>query len=174
MALPAYSTAKTAVANFAHALLTQQHGSSARYLSISQYVDECQDGTNGTASIWSDVTVEDALDMATGNYCRTDPLRRKNHPWRHRRYKRRKSDRKNVRWGCPCGCSARKRAGFSGHGYTPRRSCSVRWSCPRRPGVRRQTMYKPLNLTLGALCSRHIDKRWFSGNSGPWDNSTAS
>lgn len=68
MALPSYSTAKTAGAGFAHALLTQQYGETARYLSIADNVPECQDGINGTASIWSDVTVENALDMATGNY----------------------------------------------------------------------------------------------------------
>jgi len=68
MALPSYSTAKTAGAGFAHALLTQQFGNSARYLNIADNVPECQDGINGTSSIWSDVTVENALDMATGNY----------------------------------------------------------------------------------------------------------
>ncbi len=67
MGLPSYSTAKTAVANFAHALLTQQD-SNARNISVSPYVAECQDGINGTDSIWSDVSVENALDMATGNY----------------------------------------------------------------------------------------------------------
>ena len=68
MGLPSYSTAKTAVANFAHALLSQQDGAVARNMKVSDYVSECQDGINGTASIWSDVTVENALDMATGNY----------------------------------------------------------------------------------------------------------
>lgn len=68
MALPSYSTAKTATAGFAHALLTQQNGNTARYLNIAANVPECQDGINGTSSIWSDVTVENALDMATGNY----------------------------------------------------------------------------------------------------------
>jgi len=67
MSLPSYSTAKTAVANFAHALLTQQD-SNARDISVSTHVNECQDNINGTSSIWSDVTVENALDMATGNY----------------------------------------------------------------------------------------------------------
>ncbi|MDN3639161.1 choice-of-anchor D domain-containing protein [Simiduia curdlanivorans] len=68
MGLPSYSTAKTAVANFAHALLSQQDGAVARNMKVADYVSECQDGINGTASIWSDVTVENALDMATGNY----------------------------------------------------------------------------------------------------------
>jgi len=67
MGLPSYSTAKTAVANFSHALLTQQD-SNARNISVSNYVLECQDGINGTSSIWSDVSVENVLDMATGNY----------------------------------------------------------------------------------------------------------
>ena len=67
MGLPSYSTAKTAVANFAHALLTEQN-SEARHISISANIAECQDAINGTSSIWSDVTVENALDMATGNY----------------------------------------------------------------------------------------------------------
>ncbi|MGS2720854.1 choice-of-anchor D domain-containing protein [Paraglaciecola aestuariivivens] len=67
MGLPSYSTAKTATANFAHALLTQQD-SNARNIAVSSFVAECQDGINGTDSIWSDVSVENALDMATGNY----------------------------------------------------------------------------------------------------------
>ena len=67
MGLPSYSTAKTAVANFAHALLTQQD-SNARNISVNANVLQCQDGINGTDSIWSDVTVENVLDMATGNY----------------------------------------------------------------------------------------------------------
>ncbi|WP_101757588.1 choice-of-anchor D domain-containing protein [Oceanicoccus sp. KOV_DT_Chl] len=67
MGLPSYSTAKTAVANFAFALLVKQN-SSARNIMVSTNVAECQDGINGTASVWSDVTVENALDMATGNY----------------------------------------------------------------------------------------------------------
>jgi len=68
MSLPSYSTSKTATAGFAHAWLTQQFGDDARYASVSDLVAECQDGINGTASIWSDVTVENLLDMATGNY----------------------------------------------------------------------------------------------------------
>jgi len=68
MSLPSYSTSKTATAGFAHAWLTQQFGDDARYASVSDLVAECQDGINGTASIWSDVTVENVLDMATGNY----------------------------------------------------------------------------------------------------------
>lgn len=67
MGLPSYSTAKTAVANFAHALLTQQN-SNARNISVSANIAECQDVINGSSSIWSDVTVENSLDMATGNY----------------------------------------------------------------------------------------------------------
>ncbi|GLS84257.1 choice-of-anchor D domain-containing protein [Paraferrimonas haliotis] len=67
MSLPSYSTAKTAVANFAFALLTQQD-SAARNIMVSSNVSECQDNINGTDSIWSDVSVENALDMATGNY----------------------------------------------------------------------------------------------------------
>jgi hypothetical protein len=67
MSLPSYSTAKTAVANFSHALLTQQN-SNARTISVSSHVLECQDGINGTSSIWSDVSVENVLDMASGNY----------------------------------------------------------------------------------------------------------
>ncbi|MEQ3696681.1 MAG: choice-of-anchor D domain-containing protein [Pseudomonadales bacterium] len=68
MGLPSYSTAKTATAAFSHALLSQQFGDSARYMNIAEQVAECQDGINGTSSIWSDVTVENALDMTTGNY----------------------------------------------------------------------------------------------------------
>jgi len=68
MGLPSYSTAKTAVANFAHALLTQQNGDSARYMKVTDYVSECQGGSSMPASNWSEVNVEQALDMATGNY----------------------------------------------------------------------------------------------------------
>ena len=67
MSLPSYSTAKTAVANFAFALLVEQN-SAAKNMMVASHVSECQDSINGTASIWSDVTVENALDMATGNY----------------------------------------------------------------------------------------------------------
>ncbi|QDP02760.1 choice-of-anchor D domain-containing protein [Thalassotalea sp. PS06] len=67
MSLPSYSTAKTATANFAFALLVKQN-SAARNMMVSPNVSECQDGINGTSSIWSDVSVENALDMATGNY----------------------------------------------------------------------------------------------------------
>ncbi|MFT5294357.1 MAG: hypothetical protein ACI9YH_000363 [Colwellia sp.] len=67
MSLPSYSTAKTAVANMAFALLTEQN-SNARNIMVSPNLAECQDGINGTSSIWSDVSVENALDMTTGNY----------------------------------------------------------------------------------------------------------
>ncbi len=67
MSLPSYSTAKTAVTNFAFALLVEQDAS-VRNLMISPNVPECQDNINGTSSIWSDVSIENALDMATGNY----------------------------------------------------------------------------------------------------------
>ncbi|WP_019026919.1 choice-of-anchor D domain-containing protein [Colwellia piezophila] len=67
MSLPSYSTAKTAVANMAFALLVEQN-SLTRNTMISTNVGECQDGINGTAAVWSDVSIENALDMATGNY----------------------------------------------------------------------------------------------------------
>ncbi len=67
MSLPSYSTAKTAVTNFAYALLLEQDAG-VRNLMISANVPECQDNINGTESIWSDVSIENALDMATGNY----------------------------------------------------------------------------------------------------------
>jgi len=67
MSLPSYSTAKTAVANMAFALLVEQN-SLNRNAMIAPSVGECQDGINGTSSIWSDVSIENALDMATGNY----------------------------------------------------------------------------------------------------------
>jgi CubicO group peptidase (beta-lactamase class C family) len=67
MGLPSYSTAKTAVANMAFALLVEQN-SLARNAMVANNVDECQDGINGTSSIWSDVSIENALDMSTGNY----------------------------------------------------------------------------------------------------------
>ena len=67
MSLPSYSTAKTAVANMAFALLIEQN-SLNRNAMVAPSVGECQDGINGTSSIWSDVSIENALDMATGNY----------------------------------------------------------------------------------------------------------
>ncbi|WP_168171445.1 choice-of-anchor D domain-containing protein [Lacimicrobium sp. SS2-24] len=62
MALPSYSTAKSVVGGIGLMALEQQYGGSQAGLKISDYVSACSPAT------WSDVTFEQALDMATGNY----------------------------------------------------------------------------------------------------------
>ncbi|MBE9549377.1 MAG: choice-of-anchor D domain-containing protein [Proteobacteria bacterium] len=62
MDLPSYSTAKTAFASFALALVSQQNGSNIRDQIVTDYVPECNGGQ------WDDVTFENLTDMATGNY----------------------------------------------------------------------------------------------------------
>ncbi|GGD49282.1 choice-of-anchor D domain-containing protein [Lacimicrobium alkaliphilum] len=62
MALPSYSTAKSIVGGIGLMALEQQYGGSQAGLIVSDYVSECPTST------WSDVTFEQALDMATGNY----------------------------------------------------------------------------------------------------------
>ncbi|MCC5827559.1 hypothetical protein [Alkalimonas sp.] len=62
MALPSYSTAKSVVAGFGLMRLEQKYGGSAKALAISSLVPQCP------GSRWSDVSLELALDMATGNY----------------------------------------------------------------------------------------------------------
>ncbi|GAB3011047.1 choice-of-anchor D domain-containing protein [Bowmanella dokdonensis] len=62
MALPSYSTAKSMVGGIGLMRLEQKYGGSQQDLKISDYVSECP------ASRWGDVTLEHALDMATGNY----------------------------------------------------------------------------------------------------------
>jgi hypothetical protein len=62
MALPSYSTAKSVVGGMGLMALEQQYGGSQADLIVSDYVSECPTST------WSDVTFEQALDMATGNY----------------------------------------------------------------------------------------------------------
>ncbi|WP_196140216.1 choice-of-anchor D domain-containing protein [Aliikangiella sp. G2MR2-5] len=62
MDLPSYSTAKTVFASFALGLLSEQYGSNMRNSIVSEYVPECSGGQ------WTDVTFENLIDMATGNY----------------------------------------------------------------------------------------------------------
>ncbi|XOV80325.1 MAG: choice-of-anchor D domain-containing protein [Aestuariibacter sp.] len=62
MALPSYSTAKTVVAGLGVMRAEQLYGGSQQNLIISSQVFEC------SGSQWQDVTLLNALDMATGNY----------------------------------------------------------------------------------------------------------
>ena len=61
MRLPSYSTAKTLFANVALARLGQMYGTSVYHLLIKNFI------TPG-AGDWSETTLNDALNMATGNY----------------------------------------------------------------------------------------------------------
>lgn len=62
LSLPSYSTAKSTVGALSLMRLEQKF-SGAKDASVRDYVSEC---TNNTK--WANVTLEDALDMATGNY----------------------------------------------------------------------------------------------------------
>ena len=62
MALPSYSTAKTVVAGLGVMRAEQRYGGSQQNIAISNYVTAC------SGSQWQDVTLLNALDMATGNY----------------------------------------------------------------------------------------------------------
>ncbi|WP_018983637.1 choice-of-anchor D domain-containing protein [Salinimonas chungwhensis] len=62
MALPSYSTAKTVVAGLGVMRAEQRYGGSQQNIAISDYVTAC------SGSQWQDVTLLNALDMATGNY----------------------------------------------------------------------------------------------------------
>ncbi len=64
MRLPSYSTAKSAVAGTALMRLTQTHGSGVSGQLIRTWVPEYA-SANGS---WTNVTINHALDMATGNY----------------------------------------------------------------------------------------------------------
>ncbi len=61
MAVPSYSTAKSVVGGFGLMRLEQLYSGSQSDLVIGNYVNEC-------GSQWNDVTFENTLDMATGNY----------------------------------------------------------------------------------------------------------
>ena len=62
LALPSYSTAKSVVGGIGLMRLEQKYAGSQKDVSVSNWVSGC------SASQWTDVTLEDALDMATGNY----------------------------------------------------------------------------------------------------------
>lgn len=62
MALPSYSTAKTVVAGLGVMRAEQRYGGSQQTILISEYVTAC------SGSQWQDVSLLNALDMATGNY----------------------------------------------------------------------------------------------------------
>lgn len=63
MVAPSYSTAKSAFAGVAAMALTRDFGSGVPNLKIADYVD-----TSHAAGSWSGVTLDNTLDMATGNY----------------------------------------------------------------------------------------------------------
>lgn len=62
MAVPSYSTAKSVVGGLGLMRLEQLYSGSQQDLIIGDYVSEC------SGYQWNDVTLENALDMATGNY----------------------------------------------------------------------------------------------------------
>lgn len=62
LALPSYSTAKSVVGGIGLMRLEQKYAGSQKDVSVANWVPDC------SASQWTDVTLEDALDMATGNY----------------------------------------------------------------------------------------------------------
>lgn len=62
LALPSYSTAKSVVGGIGLMRLEQKYAGSQKDLVVSDWLSQC----SGTQ--WQDVTLEDALDMATGNY----------------------------------------------------------------------------------------------------------
>ncbi|MCH2191188.1 MAG: hypothetical protein MK188_09715 [Gammaproteobacteria bacterium] len=63
MSLPSYSTAKSVVGGLSLMRLEQRYSGNQKDALINDYVSACSD-----TSLWSEVTIEDALDMATGNY----------------------------------------------------------------------------------------------------------
>jgi hypothetical protein len=62
MTLPSYSTAKSVVGGFSLMRLEQKYVG-AKDVTVKNYVSECSD-----INKWGNVTLEDTLDMATGNY----------------------------------------------------------------------------------------------------------
>jgi hypothetical protein len=64
MRAPSYSTAKSAFASLALMRLGRKYGTDVYSMLIRDYVPE----TASSAGIWSNVTFENAIDMATGNY----------------------------------------------------------------------------------------------------------
>lgn len=62
LSLPSYSTAKSVVGGIGLMRLEQKYAGSQKDVAIADWVPGC------TASQWQDVSLEDALDMATGNY----------------------------------------------------------------------------------------------------------
>lgn len=68
MRLPSYSTAKSAFASLALMRLGQKYGPEVANLLIKDYVPEAAQ----SAGDWSKVTFNNTLDMATGNYLKTN------------------------------------------------------------------------------------------------------
>lgn len=64
MVLPSYSTAKSAFAGVTYMRLAQRYGRSVGRELLSRWIPE----TARARGVWNDVTLDNALDMATGNY----------------------------------------------------------------------------------------------------------
>ena len=64
MVMPSYSTAKSAFVGVAYQRLAQLYGAGVKDQIVGSLVPE----TSTASGVWSDVTVDNALDMATGNY----------------------------------------------------------------------------------------------------------
>ncbi len=64
MVMPSYSTAKSAFVGVAYQRLAQLYGAGVKNQIVGNLVPE----TATAAGVWSDVTLDNALDMATGNY----------------------------------------------------------------------------------------------------------
>ncbi|HNA90454.1 MAG TPA: hypothetical protein PK414_14795 [Anaerolineales bacterium] len=64
MRVPSYSTAKSAMASMSLMRLGQKYGSGVYNLLIKDYVPEY----TGSVGVWTNVTFNNTIDMATGNY----------------------------------------------------------------------------------------------------------
>lgn len=62
LALPSYSTAKSVVGGIGLMRLEQKYAGTQKTMTVSSWVSQC------SGSQWQDVTLLNALDMATGNY----------------------------------------------------------------------------------------------------------
>ncbi|NQY34656.1 MAG: choice-of-anchor D domain-containing protein [Alteromonadaceae bacterium] len=63
MSLPSYSTAKSVVGAMSLMRLEQKYAGSQQYAIVRDYVSECSNNSK-----WGSVTLENVIDMATGNY----------------------------------------------------------------------------------------------------------
>lgn len=69
LVLPSYSTAKSAFAGVGYMLLAQRYGRAVGAETIARWIPE----TAQAKGVWDDVTLDDALDMTTGNFDTADP-----------------------------------------------------------------------------------------------------